>query len=281
ASSSASATRPRTPCDAPRTTRGADCGRGHGRTAGRGPRSPRSERASYARPSSRGSARQGRPAPGTSTVAISIRPLGLAFTISGWWVSAVATKSVRRSAPPSMHAKGTVETRTRSTTVPPACTRSTPLPTDDARRRAGRHEHELRRMERGRGVQVEAEVPDVGAAPGVDDHVVAVEGGERGEIGGDGEATRVETEEAPVGHRYDQQAAVGEPAEPRRLTWHLDHGLRSSGEVDRHHAMRVHVREPELPRMPSRALGKDETIEEHPGRGRHALHSARCAAAGN
>ena len=136
-------------------------------------------------------------------------------------------------------------------------------------------------MERGRGVQVEAEVPDVGAAPGVDDHVVAVEGGERGEIGGDGEATRVETEEAPVGHRYDQQAAVGEPAEPRRLTWHLDHGLRSSGEVDRHHAMRVHVREPELPRMPSRALGEDETIEEHPGRGRHALHSARCAAAGN
>src|SRR5262245_51285761 len=47
---------------------------------------------------------QGRPAPGTSTSTVSIRPLRLASASVGSWVSAVTTKSVRRSAPPSMQA---------------------------------------------------------------------------------------------------------------------------------------------------------------------------------
>ena len=40
------------------------------------------------------------------------------------------------------------------------------------------------------GVQVEAEIADIGAAPGVDHHVVAVEGGDVGEVGVDGVARR-------------------------------------------------------------------------------------------
>ena len=62
-------------------------------------------------------------------------------------------------------------------------------------------------------VEVEAEVADVGAAEGVDDHVVAVERGDARQVGVLDEARRLEAQEPLVEHRDDEQPAVGQPAE--------------------------------------------------------------------
>ena len=73
------------------------------------------------------------------------------------------------------------------------------------------------------GVEVEAEVADVGAALGVDHHVVAVERGEPAQLGVGGErAVGLPPQEPAVGHGDHEQAPVGQPPQARRLPGHLD-----------------------------------------------------------
>jgi len=141
----------------------------------------------------------------------------------------------------------------------------------------GMHEREHGGPERLAGLVVVAEVADVGSTRGVDDHVVAVEGGEAGEIGVHDETAALETEEPPVHHRDDQQAAVGEPAETRGLRPHLDDQLDDA--VGRHgdDALAVHVGDPEAAVVPARPLEEVEAVGHHAKVGGHAAFNKHLA----
>src|SRR5262249_30847327 len=78
----------------------------------------------------------------------------------------------------------------------------------------------------------------------------------------------VETENAPVEHRHDEELSVGKPSETRRLL--LDLGDRLSGAVGIHRddALVVLVREPQSAVVPARTLGKRETVEDDRDRSR-------------
>src|SRR5262249_13902645 len=59
----------------------------------------------------------GKPAPGTGTRTLSIRPARIRADSSGFEVTAVQRKRVRRSSPPSMHAKASRSWKTTSSTT--------------------------------------------------------------------------------------------------------------------------------------------------------------------
>ena len=114
----------------------------------------------------------------------------------------------------------------------------------------------------GTGVDVEAEVADVGPAVVVDDHVVAVEGGQLGEVGDVVHAVGVESHELALDHGDELQAPVGEPAQPGDDVVALqdDLGLAVGGHgVD---PAVVHVREPQPAVVPPRAFGEDQAVEQ-------------------
>jgi hypothetical protein len=60
----------------------------------------------------------------------------------------------------------------------------------------------------GAGIEVEAEVADVGPTVGVHDHVVAMERGEARQIGDLDQPARVQAHELAVHHRHDLEPAV-------------------------------------------------------------------------
>ena len=140
-----------------------------------------------------------------------------------------------------------------------------------------RSEREHGGPERLAGLVVVAEVADVGPTRGVDDHVVAVEGGEAGEIGVHDETAALESEEPAVRHRDDQQAAVREPAETRGLRRHLDDRLDDT--VGRHgdDALAVHVGDPEAAVAPARPLEEVEAVGHHAKVGGHAAVNKHLA----
>ena len=74
-------------------------------------------------------------------------------------------------------------------------------------------------------VEIEAEVPDVGVAVTVDDHVVAVVAGDVGQVGHLDQVAVDEGEQAAVGHGHDEQGPVRAPSESRRPGRDLDDGL--------------------------------------------------------
>ncbi len=72
---------------------------------------------------------QGKPAPGTSTSTISMRPDFRLLALPGSSVSEVAMNNVRRSGPPNMHAYGTPSGLNRAEIWPPRSTLITsPVP---------------------------------------------------------------------------------------------------------------------------------------------------------
>ena len=131
------------------------------------------------------------------------------------------------------------------------------------------------------GVHVEAEVADVRAARCASTTMsLHAPGRERGEIGVDDErAVGLEPQHLAVEHRDDEHAAVGQPAEPRRLLRHLDDRLRVAVGGHRDDALVVLVGEPEPVVVPARTLGEREVVEEH-GRGACAHGSGTVLVAG-
>ena len=94
-----------------------------------------------------------------------------------------------------------------------ACRRARPAP---ARPWRGRRACRPRRAGRAR-VEVEPEVADVGAAAGVDHHVVAVERGDAAEVGVHDQSVVLEAQHPAIEHRHDQQRPSG--SQPRPLGW--------------------------------------------------------------
>src|SRR5471030_3461788 len=109
---------------------------------------------------------------------------------------------------------------------------------------------------------VEAEIADIGAALGVDDHVVAGTGGDRFQFRLDGELAAREAHQAPVGHAHDQHGAVGPPAEAGRTARNLDDDLGLAALVGRADLVDVEVGIPELALVPARALAEAEAVDE-------------------
>src|SRR5207302_10814175 len=102
---------------------------------------------------------------------------------------------------------------------------------------------------------------DIRATVGIDDHVVALPGRERPEVGMQREAAvRLEAQYAPVDHRYHEHATVREPPQPRRLLRHLDDRFRRAVGIHRDDPAIVLVGEPEAVLVPARALRKGEAV---------------------
>ncbi|CDZ87957.1 hypothetical protein RHRU231_360077 [Rhodococcus ruber] len=112
------------------------------------------------------------------------------------------------------------------------------------------------RRDRGVAFEFEAEAAHVGGAVLGDHHVVELAGRDRGEIGVDDDLAVVLAAHDPPGlHRGDEQAPVGQPAEPGRLVageGGLD-GDRTVG-TDRDHLVPVEIRDPHSSVVPARAL---------------------------
>ena len=152
--------------------------------------------------------------------------------------------------------------------------------TDDVT--AGRHPRERRGARRFADVEVEAEVPHVRGAVGRDHHVVAVAGGDRRQVGMDGDPTVVlHAQDPPRLHRHHEQTAVGQPAETARGLVELElHPTRPSV-VDARHRVPEEVGEPEPTVVPARTFAEADAVEEDREAGHGGeptvIESASCA----
>jgi hypothetical protein len=109
---------------------------------------------------------------------------------------------------------------------------------------------------------IPAEMSDVRGTVGGDDHVVARPVGERCEIGMDGEITGgLEAHQRSLAHGDNQQPAIGEPPEARRLLDAHDRGALTAGGHARD-AVIPDIGEPEGAVTPAWAFGKDQSVEE-------------------
>ena len=90
--------------------------------------------------------------------------------------------------------------------------------------------------------------------------IVAVERGKFEEIGVNSESVGIEPQKLAIGHRNDQQPAVGQPAEARGPVRNFRYGLGAAIQVDVHDFEALHVGKPELAVMP--AFSKCQTIEQ-------------------
>ena len=118
------------------------------------------------------------------------------------------------------------------------------LPGRDARLAVRGDEDQVGVAGRATAVQIPAEVAHVCATLAIHHHVVAVEAGQAGEIGVLGLPARgVDTQELSIAHRHDEQAPIGQPAEPGRIVGDAGDRLPLPGSVDGQHALRVHVGE--------------------------------------
>ena len=127
-------------------------------------------------------------------------------------------------------------------------------------------ERERRRAHPAVGEDVRAEVADVGAAPRVDDHVVAVPRRHRRQVGDLLQpAGRDVAHQLAVRHRDDEQRPVGRPAEAGGPVPHLDDRLGVPAGVDGHHLVAPHVGEPQLAVAPARPLAEAQAAEQLAG----------------
>ena len=110
-------------------------------------------------------------------------------------------------------------------------------------------------------VEVEPEVADVGAARGVDDHVVAVEIRDAAQLGMDADIAAGRTaQQPPLGHRHDQQRTVRHPAKPGRPIVDFEFRPYISGERHRFHRVSKKVAEPQAPLTPPRRLAEIDAV---------------------
>ena len=141
------------------------------------------------------------------------------------------------------------------------------------------HPHQARRYGLGAGLEVEAEVADVGGAVGRHHHVVAVPRGDSGQIGVLGDrAVGGHPEHTPIEHRHDEQRTVGHPTQARRTVLHRRDPLLDP--VDQgEHPMPVEVGEPQTPVAPPRPLAEVEpgVDDGELAHGRSVATSARWA----
>ena len=113
-------------------------------------------------------------------------------------------------------------------------------------------------------VEVESEIADVHAAVGVDYGVIAVKRSEGPKIGVFNEsAIGLAAQHPPIGHRHDEEAAVGQPTESAGLM--VDDGFDptvTAGRINRDDLIGVHVAEPESVFVPARSFGKGQSGHE-------------------
>ena len=106
-------------------------------------------------------------------------------------------------------------------------------------------------------MQIEAEVAHIGPAGRIDDHVVAMKGGEGRQVRVlEQTAVRLPAQQAPVLHGHHEQAAVRQPAEPRGFVLDVHDALELAVRRQGADPAVVHVREPEAPVVPARALAE-------------------------
>ena len=146
----------------------------------------------------------------------------------------------------------------------------------------GHDEDQRRRLQRGLGKQVEAEMADIGAAFRVDPHIVAMKARQRAQVGmGDECAVRLLPQHALVEHRDDEHPPVGQPAQAGGLARHLCDGVqRARGQVEAMHAPGIEVGQPERAVMPARRLRERQAsadqLECHSLRRRCLARSSSC-----
>ena len=109
---------------------------------------------------------------------------------------------------------------------------------------------------------VPSEVADVGPALLIDQHVVAMPGGEVSQECDLCEPFGVEAQQTAIDHGDDQESAFGVPAETGRSSSDLGDGFGISVEVEGDYPVPVHVGEPEPAFVPAWTFGKGETVEQ-------------------
>ena len=117
------------------------------------------------------------------------------------------------------------------------------------------------------GVEVEAEVADVGSSLGADDEVVGPVATVLRNVGvARHRPIDRSTQHLVVRHRDDQERVVGEPAETRGLTGHLDEELLVGAVgLDREDAVTIEVREEQPSLVPARGLAEGQPLLDDGG----------------
>ena len=134
----------------------------------------------------------------------------------------------------------------------------------DLRAAVGAYQRQVGRLELTARFEVEPEVADIDVAVGVDDHVVAVPGGDVGQVGVlDQRAVAVVAHDPAARHEHDDECAVGQPADARRAIVEPAERRRAlatgSDAVDR---ALVEVGVPQRPVVPARAFTEVDPVDE-------------------